>query len=92
MGRKSGKRNAKIEPRDTCSSSILRASVEALGWRLRESAARVREAEEALGRGQSEHALERLLDAEPLLFDLDRLLAASLILVRESRADRPSTV
>ena len=63
--------------------SALAATVTAMRWRLEEAVGRIREADDALGRGQHERVHRRLLDLEPLVHEAERVLAAALILVGE---------
>lgn len=63
--------------------TLMGASVAAMQWRLEEAAHRIREAADALGRGDRERAHLRLLDLEPLVHEAERVLAAALILVGE---------
>ena len=64
-------------------SAILHASIASLQWRLTQSATRIGEAGDAMSRGQLEHAMERLFEIEPLLFEAERILSALFILARE---------
>lgn len=61
--------------------TALVAAVTAMRWRLEEAVGRIREADDALGRGQHERVHRRLLDLEPLVHEAERVLAAALILV-----------
>lgn len=60
--------------------AALAASVAAMRWRLEEAVHRIREAADALGRGQCDRAHQRLLDLEPLVHETERVLGAALIL------------
>ena len=63
--------------------TVMTTAVAAMRWRLEEAVGRIREADDALGRGQHERVHRRLLDLEPLVHEAERVLAAALILVGE---------
>ena len=73
--RHQGRRSEKGDDR------AMEASVAAMRWRLEEAVGRIREADDALERGQHERVRRRLLDLEPLVHEAERVLAAALILV-----------
>lgn len=70
--------------------AVLSASVMAMRWRLEEAATRIVEAAGALGRGDRDRVLERLLDIEPLVFEVERVLSAVFLLARETHPEASS--
>lgn len=69
--------------------TAMAATVTAMRWRLEEAVGRIREADDALERGQHERVHRRLLDLEPLVHEAERVLAAALILAGdEPRSSR----
>lgn len=65
-------------------NAVLAASVDAMQWRLRETAVPIDEAADALSWGDRKRALDRLLDIEPLIFEAQRILSAASLLAHET--------
>ena len=61
---------------------VVSTSIEVMGWRLREAATRIDEAADAVGRDDPDRALDRLLEIEPLIFEVERVLSAVFLLAR----------
>ena len=74
----------KVTAADDRRDAVLSASLMAMRWRLEEAATRIVEADGALDRGDRDRALERLLDIEPLVFEVERVLSAVFLLARET--------
>lgn len=74
----------KVTAADDRGDAVLAASVVAIRWRLEEAATRIVEVDGALDRGDRDRALERLLDIEPLVFEVERVLSAVFLLARET--------
>lgn len=71
---------------------VVSTAIEVMGWRLREGATRIDEAAGAVARDDLDLALHRLLEIEPLVFEVVRVLSAVFLLARETGApaiDRP---
>ena len=65
--------------------AVLEAAADALHWRLHEAATRIDEAHDALGRHDLDHARDRLLDLEPLVFEVERVLSGVFVMVEKER-------
>ena len=63
--------------------AVLEAAVDALHWRLHEAATRIDEAHDALARQDLDHARDRPLDIEPLVFEVERVLSGVFVMERE---------
>lgn len=68
-------------------NAVLAASVMAMRWRLEQATTRIVEAGSALDRGDQDRVIERLLDIEPLVFEVERVLSAVFLLARETRPE-----
>ena len=67
-------------------ATIVSTSIEVMGWRLREAATRIDEAADPVGRDDPDRTLDRLLEIEPLVFEVERVLSAVFLLAREAGA------
>jgi hypothetical protein len=88
---KTGKHGA--DGRDDRRAVVVSTSIEVMAWRLREAATRIQEAADAVSRDDPDRALDRLLEIEPLVFEVERALSAVFLLAREAGArsiDRPN--
>jgi hypothetical protein len=89
MASRSGRRRHRprqdtLPPRQSPNYPILGPTIEALHWRLGEGATRIADAKAALCRGQSSRAMEHLFELEPLVFEAERILSATFLLVKET--------
>lgn len=75
---------------DDLRKAVLTVSVDAMRWRLREAATRIDEAHEALFRHDPDRAHERLLDLEPLVFEVERVLSGVFVVVKDARWADPA--
>jgi hypothetical protein len=89
MARRSGSRRHRprqdtLPARQAPDNPILGATIEALHWRLGEGATRIADAKAALCRGQSSRAMKHLFELEPIVFEAERILSATFLLVKET--------
>lgn len=89
MARRSGSRRHRLRQdvspaKQAPDNLILGATIEALHWRLGEGATRIADAKAALNRGQTSRAMEHLFELEPLVFEAERILSATFLLVKET--------
>lgn len=71
--------NTATDPR----AVILTSSIALMNWRLKEAAARIVDAADAVDRGDHDRAVEHLFEIEPLVFDAQRILSAVFLLAKE---------
>jgi hypothetical protein len=63
---------------------MLSTSIDVMRWRLREAATHIDEAADAMDRGDPDRALDRLLEIEPLVYEVERVLSAAFLIARET--------
>lgn len=64
---------------------ILASSVALMDWRLKEAAAHIGDAVDAIARGDHDRTIEHLLEIEPLVFESQRILSAVFLMTKEAK-------
>lgn len=70
------------------SEAVLQSAVNALNWRLTEGASRISAAAAALDRGDPGRARDKLYEIEPLVFEIERILSGTFVLISERKMPR----